>query len=106
MEQPVRKFNPVAYERIFDTMGGYFWDYMMHPAIKNDFLVKMYRWKNPMLSYKVASNMAVSVRLMSWKEFEPALINDIRTFQKIYAHDETFFKWLVHTYSKKKVKSN
>lgn len=87
-------YNPRAYEKIFQTYGGYYWDKVMPDTLKRDFLERMYRWKDPSISPKMATSLANSVLQLSYMEFDELLLRDIFAFQKIYAHNEIFIKFV------------
>lgn len=91
MKQP---YNPRAYEKIFETVGSYYWDGVMTRPLKLDFLERMYRWKNPSITPKIATAMANTVLQLSYKEFDEVLLRDIFAFQRIYAHNDVFIKFV------------
>ena len=93
-ENKTRKpYNAKAYEKIFETVGGYYWDGVMPEKIKLDFLERMYQCKDPSITPKMATAMANTVLRLLYKEFDEALLRDIFTFQRIYAHNEVFIKF-------------
>lgn len=89
----VMTYNPIAYERIFDTIGAKFWDRIMPAEIKYDFMLCMTRWKNPSFDYHLASHNARALMQYHFNEFDDFTLMDIRTYMKIYAHTIKFERW-------------
>lgn len=91
------KYNAVAYEKVFDTLGAKFWDSTLPDEIRFDFLTRFILWKKPNTPYKIAVAHAKTMMYSSYKEFDEGTTHDMRRFQKEYAHSATFMGWVRKT---------
>lgn len=89
----MKKYNPLAYEKAFDTLGEKFWR-EMPSEIKYDFLESFILWRTPNLDRRLAKPLAVSYMNYTYGEFDTNTQFDMRRFMKQYAHTAKFMGWM------------
>ena len=89
----MKRYNALAYEKIFDTLGAKFWNQMPR-EIKKDFLEWFILWRTPNLNRRLAVALASGYIDYDFAEFDQQTQHDIRRFQKHYAHTEKFKRWV------------
>ena len=78
-----------------ETLGPQtYWQQVMTPEHRIDFLYRYYRWKNPMSTHKEATEFAM-LKAYEWQSFyDSPEIRDLIRFHKTFAQTDSFVSWI------------